>query len=180
MGFAIGCGCDSPDRALVACRNRRGTSSRPDWSPINIGHGGAAHPARAAESHRSCRGHCRAQMPPPARRGRGSRRAPDSSRADLFRAVRRSRPRRTSSARLLSRNRYSCALVHRSVTLSGIGLGFDQMMSWRRYQPSERSAKARSQGMPIRSFGLQPGGSVAFAGWIAACVACFVSGERAG
>ena len=30
---------------------------------------------------------------------------------------------------------YSCALVGRSVTLSGMGLGLDQTTSDRRYQP---------------------------------------------
>jgi hypothetical protein len=48
---------------------------------------------------------------------------------------------------------YSCAFVHRSATDSGIGLGFDQIMSWRRNQPSARSANASIHG-PIRSFGL--------------------------
>src|SRR3990167_416308 len=51
---------------------------------------------------------------------------------------------------------YSCAFVHRSVTDSGIGFGFDQMMSCRRYQPSACRAKATRQGMPTRSFGFRP------------------------
>ena len=37
----------------------------------------------------------------------------------------------------------------------GIGLGFDQMMSWRRYQPSACRAKATRHGMPIRSLRLR-------------------------
>ena len=37
---------------------------------------------------------------------------------------------------------YSCAFVHRSLVLSGIGFGFDQMMSWRSHQPASCSAKA--------------------------------------
>ncbi len=37
---------------------------------------------------------------------------------------------------LLSKKRYSWDFVGLSVTLSGIGFGFDQMMSLRRYQPS--------------------------------------------
>ena len=48
------------------------------------------------------------------------------------------------------------AFVGLSVTLSGIGLGFDQMISERRYQPSACSANATSHGMPIRSLGLSP------------------------
>lgn len=60
-----------------------------------------------------------------------------------------------------SRNKYSCALVQRSRTLSGIGFGLCQIMSWRRYQPSARSANASIQGMPIRSLGLMPSGTPA-------------------
>ena len=41
---------------------------------------------------------------------------------------------------------YSCALVQRSVTLSGIGLGLLQMMSWRRYHPSACKGKATRRG----------------------------------
>ena len=41
---------------------------------------------------------------------------------------------------------YSCAFVGRSVTDSGIGFGFDQMMSDRRYQPSAWSAIATIHG----------------------------------
>ena len=46
----------------------------------------------------------------------------------------------------------------RSVTLSGMGFGFDQMMSERSHQPSARRANATIQGTPMRSFGLRPGG----------------------
>ena len=42
------------------------------------------------------------------------------------------------------------------MTLSGMGFAFIQMMSERRYQPSERSANASIHGMPIMSFALQP------------------------
>jgi hypothetical protein len=55
---------------------------------------------------------------------------------------------------LVRRNRYSWAFVGRSVTLSGIGFGFDQMMSDRRYQPSACSASATNQGVGTMSFGL--------------------------
>ena len=56
---------------------------------------------------------------------------------------------------------YSCALVGRSVTLSGIGFGLFQMMSERRYQPSARNANATIHGMPTRSLGFMPGGVAA-------------------
>lgn len=55
---------------------------------------------------------------------------------------------------LASRKIYSCALVHLSVTLSGIGFGLLQIMSCRKYHPEERSAKATIHGIPIRSLGL--------------------------
>src|SRR5581483_5741563 len=57
---------------------------------------------------------------------------------------------------LLSKNRYSCAFVGRSVTLSGIGLGLCQTMSARKYQPSARKAKATAHGTPQRSFAFSP------------------------
>lgn len=50
---------------------------------------------------------------------------------------------------------YSWALVHRSVTGSGMGLGFDQMMSWRSHQPSFCRARATLHGIPMRSLGLR-------------------------
>jgi hypothetical protein len=55
---------------------------------------------------------------------------------------------------------YSCALVQRSRTDSGMGFGLCQMMSWRRYQPSSWRAKATRQGMPIRSFSFSPSWSL--------------------
>src|SRR5215468_1410942 len=51
---------------------------------------------------------------------------------------------------------YSCAFVHLSVTLSGIGFGFAHIMSCRRYQPSACSAKATRQGTPMMSLGFRP------------------------
>src|SRR5687767_3361762 len=51
---------------------------------------------------------------------------------------------------------YSWLLVGLSVTLSGMGFGFDQMMSERNHQPSARKAKATIHGMPTRSFGFSP------------------------
>jgi hypothetical protein len=55
-------------------------------------------------------------------------------------------------------------LVQRSRTLSGIGFGLLQMMSWRKYQPSARSAKASIHGTPIKSFGFRPGNAGALRG----------------
>src|SRR4030095_16895065 len=57
----------------------------------------------------------------------------------------------------VSRKTYSWALVGRSVTDSGMGLGLAQMMSDLRYQPSAWRAKARRQGIPTRSLGLRFG-----------------------
>ena len=51
---------------------------------------------------------------------------------------------------------YSCDFVHLSVTDSGIGFGLCQIISWRKYQPSARNAKANIHGIPIKSFCLHP------------------------
>jgi hypothetical protein len=50
------------------------------------------------------------------------------------------------------RNRYSCAFVGRSVTDSGIGFGFAQMMSERSHQPSVWRAIATIHGIGTMSF----------------------------
>lgn len=50
---------------------------------------------------------------------------------------------------------YSWALTHRSVAGSGIGFGFDQMMSCRSHHPSFCKARATLHGMPMRSLGLR-------------------------
>lgn len=50
--------------------------------------------------------------------------------------------------------------MQRSVIDSGIGFGFAQMISWRSHQPASRSAKAIDHGMPMRSFGFMPAGTV--------------------
>ena len=68
---------------------------------------------------------------------------------------------------------YSCAFVGRSVMLSGIGFGFDQMMSERSHQPSAWSANATRQGMPTRFFGLSPGNGRRFG-----CVRALMSRAR--
>ena len=57
-------------------------------------------------------------------------------------------------ARFVNRNTLECDWVGLSDTDSGMGFGFAQMISDRRNQPSARRANARSQGAPIKSFGL--------------------------
>ena len=54
-----------------------------------------------------------------------------------------------------------------------MGFGRAQMISERKYQPSARRAKARSQGWPIRSFGLQPGAVTLGAPMLPVFVFCF-------
>ena len=51
---------------------------------------------------------------------------------------------------------YSCALVHLSLTLSGMGLGLCHIISCLRYHPSARNANANIQGIPIKSFCFNP------------------------
>jgi len=55
-----------------------------------------------------------------------------------------------------SKNIYSWDFVQRSRTLSGIQLDLFHIISWRKYHPSARRAKAKSHGIPIRSLYLYP------------------------
>ena len=56
-----------------------------------------------------------------------------------------------------NKNKYSCAVVGRSVTLDGIGFGLCQIMSDRNHQPSACNANATRAGIMQRSFGFKPG-----------------------
>src|SRR3990172_12558851 len=58
---------------------------------------------------------------------------------------------------LENKKTYSWDLVGRSRTDSGMGFGFDQMISLLKTQPSAWRAKATRQGIPIRSLGLRSG-----------------------